>query len=380
MLQELNPGTLINNRYQVQKVLGQGGFGRTYLAFDMQRFGESCVLKEFVPENTKEDLVRKSRELFEREAKVLYQINHPQIPKFLAWLTQEDRLFIVQEYIQGKTYSELLYEHLSQRKVPFSEVEVIQWLQDLLPVLTYIHQQNIIHRDISLDNVMFSTKQAKPVLIDFGVVKEKVTEIFSKIEQGASPLARGSIVGKVGYSPPEQIYMGYCYPCSDIYALGVSALVLLTGKMPHLLVDYLTLKWQWRSHTRVSEALGKILDKMLAEQPGQRYQSANEVFSALQSISLGSYLNTQPPQISEIPTTIELRRESSQTTSINPKFLELCCQELTRSVGPFASLLLEETLTRFPNITPHQLVEALMAEIPYPQRAEEFRKRMTLVN
>ncbi|GAA6618295.1 protein kinase domain-containing protein [Scytonema sp. NUACC26] len=380
MLQEINPGTLINNRYQVQKVLGQGGFGRTYLAFDIQRFGESCVIKEFVPENTKEDLVRKSRELFEREAKILYQINHPQIPKFLAWLTEEDRLFIVQEYIRGKTYSELLYERLSQQKVPFSEVEVVQWLQDLLPVLTHIHLQNIIHRDISLDNVMFSNTQSKPVLIDFGVVKEKFTAIFSTIEQNASPFARGSIVGKVGYSPPEQIYMGQCYPCSDIYALGVSALVLLTGKMPNLLIDYLTLKWQWRSHTSVSEPLGNILDKMLAEQPAQRYQSANEVFSALQSIALGYDMRTEPPQTLEIPTTLELKRETSKITSINPEFLELCCQELTRSVGPFANLLLEETLTRFPNITPSQLVEALMAEIPYPQRAEEFRKRMKLIN
>ncbi|KAF3885222.1 MULTISPECIES: serine/threonine-protein kinase [Nostocales] len=377
MLQEINPGTLVNNRYQVQKVLGQGGFGRTYLAFDVQRFDEACVLKEFVPENTKEDLVRKSRELFEREAKILYQINHPQIPKFLAWLTEEDRLFIVQEYIQGKTYSELLYDRLSQQKVPFSEAEVIQWLQDLLPVLTYIHLQNIIHRDISLDNVMFSNKQSKPVLIDFGVVKEKVTEIFSTTEHNASPFARGSIVGKVGYSPPEQIYMGQCYPCSDIYALGVSALVLLTGKMPNLLIDYLTLKWQWRSHISISEPLGKILDKMLAEQPAQRYQSAREVLSALQSMVLGYTMTNEPTRTLGIPP-LNLKRDTSTKTPINPEFLELCRQELTRSVGPFASLLLEEVLTRFPNINCSQLVEALMAEIPHPQRAEEFRKRMKL--
>ncbi len=104
MTAEINPGTLINNRYLIQKVLGQGGFGRTYLAFDTQRFGEACVLKEFLPATTQKDIIRKSKELFEREAKVLYQIQHPQIPKFLALLTKSQRLFIAQEYIDGKTY------------------------------------------------------------------------------------------------------------------------------------------------------------------------------------------------------------------------------------------------------------------------------------
>ncbi len=83
---ELVPGTLINNRYQIETVLGHGGFGRTYLASDTHCFGDFCVLKEFLPASKAEYIVQKSRELFEREARVLYQINHPQIPRFLAWL------------------------------------------------------------------------------------------------------------------------------------------------------------------------------------------------------------------------------------------------------------------------------------------------------
>ena len=101
-------GTLISNRYLIQKVLGQGGFGRTYLAFDQHCFNKYCVLKEFLPCLIQESYQQKSRDLFAREARILYQIDHPQIPKFQAWFEEEGRLFLVQEYVDGKTYSTLL--------------------------------------------------------------------------------------------------------------------------------------------------------------------------------------------------------------------------------------------------------------------------------
>jgi serine/threonine protein kinase len=143
MISEIPAGTLINNRYLIHKLLGQGGFGRTYLAFDKHRFGETCVLKEFVPPTTQEDILNKSKELFEREAKVLYQIEHPQIPKFLASVTDGKRLFLVQEYIDGKTYSQILRDRvasplenrISQTGKAFSENEVKIWLQGILPIL-----------------------------------------------------------------------------------------------------------------------------------------------------------------------------------------------------------------------------------------------------
>ena len=171
----MNTGSLIGNRYLIQRLLGQGGFGRTYLAYDTQRFGEACVLKEFLANNKEEEIARKSKELFEREARVLHNIDNPQIPKFIAWFTDQGKLFIVQEYIEGKTYSQVLRERLSQTGKPFSEAEVIQWLWDMLPILDYIHKRNLIHRDISLDNIILRTSQSKPVLIDLGLVKEKVS-------------------------------------------------------------------------------------------------------------------------------------------------------------------------------------------------------------
>jgi serine/threonine protein kinase len=208
MLAEIQPGTTIDNRYEIQKVLGQGGFGRTYLAYDHQRFGDLCVLKEFLPSQRAEVTVQKSRVLFEQEARILYQINHPQVPKFSAWFTDNERLFIVQEFVNGKAYSQLLKERLRFEDRAFSEAEVIQWLKDMLPVLDYLHELKIIHRDISLDNIMLCNQQLKPVLIDFGLVKEKISKIWSV----------GTVVGKIGYSPPEQLRMGRSYPSSDLYA------------------------------------------------------------------------------------------------------------------------------------------------------------------
>ncbi|MBP5977761.1 serine/threonine protein kinase [Brasilonema sp. CT11] len=407
MLPELNPGTSINSRYQIQRLLGQGGFGRTYLAVDTQRFGDYCVLKEFVPANTAEAVLIKSRELFEREAKTLYQLNHPQIPKFLAWLTEKERIFIVQEYVEGDSYSQLLRERLSTKRKPFSEAEVIQWLLDLLPVLEYIHQRNIIHRDISPDNVMFSHKLSKPVLIDFGIVKQKFTQILAGDSSNSSHSVAGSVVGKVGYSPVEQIRMGRCYPCSDLYALGVSAIVLLTGKMPRLLIDQ-SFQWQWKSYVKVSDFLTQILDKMLEERPADRYQSAREILNLFQSQGLSGSINVtqspqnvrihpHPAQELELPET-KLSEETKQfhqksqqprqnttkanefqaenTTSIKPEFVEYCRRELTSFVGPFASFVLEDTLNKNPEITPEQLVEVLVEKIPDQRRAQEFKKRL----
>ncbi len=277
---EISPGTLINQRYQLQKVLGQGGFGRTYLASDVQRFGELCVLKEFVPSSRGEFALQKSRHLFEREAAVLHQIKHPQIPRFLAWFTQEERLFLVQEYIDGQTYASLLRERHQQNQ-KFTEAEILQWLKDLLPVLTYLHERKIVHRDISPDNIMLPVGQAQPILIDFGLVKETVSQLWTPEAEGSRKVNQASLVGKIGYAPPEQIRLGQCYPCSDLYALGVSAIVLLTGHDPDLLMDE-SLEWEWRSYVQVSEPFGQVLDKMLVEKPKYRYQSAREVLADLQ--------------------------------------------------------------------------------------------------
>ena len=281
---EIPFGTIIDSRYLIQKVLGQGGLGRTYLAFDTHRFNEPCVLKEFAPLGSGQYDLEKSRELFRREARILHQITHPQIPQFLACFEGKGRLFLVQEYVKGKTYSKLLQERQQQGQV-FSETEVVTWLMNMLPILTYIHQRGIIHRDISPDNIMQPQEEKLPVLIDFGV--GKLTNLSYQEQEdrlgthNRSFVGKMSFVGKIGYAPREQISMGRCSPSSDIYALGVTAIVLLTGKMPTLLLDRYTLEWQWRKYTQTSEDLAKIINKMIEDRPMQRYQDAREVIASL---------------------------------------------------------------------------------------------------
>ena len=272
MKTELSRGTEINNRYLIQRVLGQGGCGRTYLALDKQRFDEPCVLKEFVPSATTIQGVQKSRELFIREARILYQLQHSQIPKFLGWFEESGRLFLVQEYVDGKTYATLLEER-DKRGQTFSEAEVSQWLLDMLPVLDYIHKRGIVHRDIAPDNIMRPKGQTVPKLIDFGVVKEVAIQLEAK--------QKGTLVGKQGYSPPEQMLAGRCFPSSDLYALAVTALVLLSGKAPNEFFDNQTLKLKWRNSIKVSDRFARILAKMLDHIPQNRYQSAKEVLEIL---------------------------------------------------------------------------------------------------
>ncbi|MEO1621816.1 MAG: protein kinase, partial [Cyanobacteria bacterium J06632_3] len=156
-------GTILQNHYRIVQLLGQGGFGRTYLAEDEGRFNERCAIKEFVPVKGADRFSDKATQLFQREASVLYQIGHPQIPKFWATFEEEERLFLVQDYVPGPTYHEVLNQRRRQGGA-FSEAEVRLFLQQMLPVLAHIHAKGIIHRDVSPDNIILRQKDGSPCL------------------------------------------------------------------------------------------------------------------------------------------------------------------------------------------------------------------------
>lgn len=280
-------GAILRQRYVIQEILGQGGFGRTYRAIDRERFDEPCVLKEFIVPYQDPALVEKSQALFQREASILHQLDHPQVPRFWAAFEDEQRLFLVQSYIEGQTYRQLLSDR-KQRQQTFSEAEVLHLLKNLLPVLAYLHDRDIIHRDISPENIILKPSEATrmtkapppllgtPVLIDFGAVKEATSHW---------PLVSGiTRVGKVGYAPPEQLQTGRVSPSSDLYALAATSLTLLTGKEPRALLDSQSLTWQWHSYANLSGTLAAVLQRMLAVYPGDRYPSAQEVLADLQPL------------------------------------------------------------------------------------------------
>jgi len=306
------PGITLNNHYRIVRELGHGGFGRTYLAEDAHRFNEPCVLKEFAPQVHGSYALQKSEELFEREAGVLYKLQHNQIPRFreLFRVSISDRgyLFLVQDYVPGQTYRFLL-DARKRQGLRFIEAEINQLLQQILPVLEYIHSLGVIHRDISPDNLILRSSDGMPVLIDFGGVKQVAATVESLFAEANGALAPATRIGKLGYAPIEQMQMGIVSPHSDLYALAATVLVLLTGKEPHQLLDSQTLNWNWRSECSLSPNLSLVLDKMLAQQPSQRYSSAREVMLALSgNPPLQPHLPpapdfgiTQPPDFSPIP-------------------------------------------------------------------------------
>ncbi|MDA0867761.1 MAG: serine/threonine-protein kinase, partial [Cyanobacteria bacterium] len=186
----------------------------------------------------------------------------------------------VQDYVEGPTYHELLDTRLRSGRC-FSEVEVTQLLHQLLPVLDYLHNVGVIHRDIAPDNMILRNADGMPVLIDFGGVKQLSTLVEQRITHAPNPTR----LGKVGYAPEEQLQTGAVSPSTDLYALAVTALVLLTGDAPQDLYDRYSKQWQWPKNLNLSPRFAEVLTRMLAPNPRDRYGSAAAVMQALHTPS-----------------------------------------------------------------------------------------------
>ncbi|MBD6615543.1 protein kinase [Komarekiella sp. 'clone 1'] len=277
MCQSCGSRLLLRDRYRVFKPLGQGGFGATFLANDQALPGEpSCVIKQLRPSGTTPHVLQMARELFEREAKTLGKIgNHPQIPRLLDYFEEQEQFYLVQEYISGDT----LQQEIKHNGI-LSETGVKQFLSETLPLLQYIHERKVIHRDIKPANLIRRTQDARMVLIDFGAVKNQVSQGVPS-QSGHTALTAYAI-GTPGFAPPEQMAMRPVY-ASDIYALGVTCIYLLTGKTPKdLEYNPTTGEMMWEQLVQLSDHLINVLRKMLDVSVRTRYQSAEEVLRALE--------------------------------------------------------------------------------------------------
>ncbi|XGV98706.1 MAG: protein kinase [Leptolyngbya sp. BL-A-14] len=269
---------LLHQRYRLLKPLGQGGFGKTFLARDEQRSEQSfCVLKQLLISDNHQP----ATELFRQEARCLAEVgHHPQIPQLLDVFEQNGRLFIVQEWIDGLTLAQEALE------LPFNETEIWTLLHELLPVLQYLHDRNIIHRDIKPANIIRryrtdTTVGNQPyslVLVDFGAAKQV----------GASQyLATGTFIGSAEYAAPEQIH-GKAAFASDLYSLGITCLSLLTQMSPFDLYDVSEATWKWHSYLTqpISTSLQHILCTLVQPSLRRRYQSATDVLTALDEFAI----------------------------------------------------------------------------------------------
>ena len=320
LLTPISAGFVLDNRYEVVHFLGYGGFGRTYLARDRQRFNELCVLKEFAPQISSPEILRKATELFQREAGTLYQLRHQQIPEFRAILQatigSNDVLLIVEQYISGETY-----EQWVEAGNRLDEAGAIQFLKDILPVLSYVHDRGVIHRDISPDNLIREATSGKPFLIDFGSVKQVATTAMQiSSGQSGSSLKSATQIHKPGFSPPEQLY-GNITPSTDLYSLAVTTLVLMTGRSPLELYDSQLALWHWRNHLHLSPEFSNLLDRLLSHQATDRPATAHSLSQLLNTIVLpeippGTLAPYIPSPISATAQSAPIRPPASQMRTV----------------------------------------------------------------
>ncbi|MBF2065567.1 MAG: protein kinase [Calothrix sp. C42_A2020_038] len=275
---------ILAGRYIPTKLLGRGGFGAAFLARDRYTpTMRQCVVKQFLPAGSlSATQLQLAQDLFEREAVVLEEIGyqHDQIPDLYAYFPvivessipgkQEQFFYLVQEYIDGENLEQEL-----AHKGQFSETDALFVFRSILKVLEFVHNRGIIHRDIKPSNII-RDRSGKLHLLDFGAVKLVTTSPTGNI--GAS-----TGIYSMGFAPPEQMSGGQVFPSTDLYALAVTIIILLTGKETTELFDAYTNQWKWENFVTTSPILTEVLNKTLQSAANQRFQTATDVLKALDS-------------------------------------------------------------------------------------------------
>jgi len=288
----LNPGEILAGRYRIIARLGQGGFARTYTAQDIQNpENPPCVVKEIpFPSSNDPRVLERGREGFEREASALCRLGrNSRIPELFDRFENNDHFYLVQEYVQGHPLSQELTA--GDR---WNEQQTVALLREVLEILKSVHQENIIHRDITPSNLIRRETDQKIVLIDFGAVKE----IGTFTSDSTGEIFSSQAIGTSGYMPAEQYNpRSTRQPYNDIYPLGMIAIQALTGRRPTTLPpDHETgdIIWHYstpdRPPVQVSDGLRNILNNMVRFHFQYRYQSVDEVLQDLDSLQL-----TPPP-------------------------------------------------------------------------------------
>jgi serine/threonine protein kinase, bacterial len=262
--------------YPIIRQLNNGALGKTFLATNtLMPSHPYCVIKQLIPASSDLDSLLLVQERFKKEGLILENLgkqSNGMIPRLYAYFVEDGEFYFVHEYINGET----LLNHVKNRGV-FTELQVRQLLQDILPTLNYVHHQNVVHRDLQPKNIILRAETNRPVLTDFGAVKE----VMGTTRSLSGNTAR-SIVGNPGFVPAEQM-SGRPMFVSDIYALGLTIIYLLTGKMPdEMESDPATGKVEWKIHApNVSPQLTQVLNTATHPIASNRYGSAKDILTAL---------------------------------------------------------------------------------------------------
>lgn len=265
---------ILNSHYIPLKRLSQKGFGFTFLACDTIEKEKKYIIKQLLTRPIIDFVQLKSiKESFQKEAEALQNLSkqNSQIPElidFFEFPPQEQGYFyLVQEYIEGQNLQEEL-----DSKGKFYEAQVIEFMQKILPVLQFFHNTDFIHRDIKPSNIIRGNNQLF-YLVDFGTVKQVTFGV---------PTNKSIIFATDDFASPEQKSGNELFPSSDLYSLAVTCICLLTGKKATELYDNENKSWNWKNYALTSDRLANILDRMLIDEPNQRFQSASDVQHQLQ--------------------------------------------------------------------------------------------------
>jgi serine/threonine protein kinase len=281
----LNIGQIVRERYQVLALLGQGGMGAVYRAFDPWE-QRPCAVKEMCPSpDLAPDKLAGLRDQFRREAGILATLSHPGLTRVTDYFIEGANEYLVMDFVQGKSLEDIFKE---TEHTPLPEPQVMAWARELLDTLAYIHSCGVIHRDIKPANIRVAV-DGRVVLVDFGLFK-----LWDPRNPATLMALRGA--GTPQFAPPEQMdsSFGHTDARSDIYSLGATLYTLLTGHTPPLVNERLF------RHVRVpplrsfvpsvSPHVDKAILKALALKPAQRFQSALEMRAALDQHSSGASL------------------------------------------------------------------------------------------
>lgn len=275
----LKNGTLLQNRYKITKLIGQGGMGAIYLADDTRFSNRVCVLKEML-DNFPDDEQRKiATSNFLREADMLANLHHDGIPEVYDRFSEGNRHYLVMEYIQGTD----LEQKIEQSDSPFDEKTVLNWSIQICDILNYLHTRTppIVYRDMKPANLII-TNSGKIYMVDFGIAR-----FFN-------PIKKGTMVGTQGYAPPEQ-YRGLMEPRSDIFALGATMHHLLTGRDPQEEAPFSFPKVRELNNS-ISTSTEKLIEKALEKDVSDRFETAEEMLKEIMKITsvLGDSLKVCP--------------------------------------------------------------------------------------
>ncbi|MEO1465124.1 MAG: tetratricopeptide repeat protein [Cyanobacteria bacterium J06633_1] len=274
----LEAGDLLNQRFQIIKELGSGGFATTYLAIDRQSTEQvKCAVKQLQPKFNSPSVWASAKERLATEAMVLQWLGkHPQIPEFIGHFEENKQFYLVLEFIEGEEFEQEIHRQM------LNEAQAVNFLVDILGILKSVHNQGIIHRDIKPSNLIRRKQDGRMILIDFGAVKEIGTMAFDSSNQEL----KTQIIGTPGYMPPEQNNGKPIYS-SDIYALGKTVIFGMTDKSPtEWEMAEADVNASWNKKIAVSEALLKIVNRMTAESISQRYRNASEVMRDLEPLQM----------------------------------------------------------------------------------------------